>query len=364
MKVIVNILIFLTVVGSVWAQKGQSSDTNPMVVTEHIVYACAISDLLTPDFSKPIEYDTASMKQFLQSVLDFARNEDARGVYDYEPKSTEHIYYFDPEKTDYAWDPYQLNEFETVTLVRPEPPYDQYDLTLNSSLNISSFRFSEQWILDIANLHFSKILYGYSPVSEETSDDEELRGYRPLFWMWHDQLPSSEGKDIIIAENATYDVMIRSYMIDPAGGEGAFEMLDYSYMYNNIEASYRNEFLSTIFRKMYFGELNAFDKHGKTLSKEQFHSLITETIIEEFTLMQDFPPYDSYDTTIVSVNFLSLEEFTCLRFVEEWSYNPGSLILKKKVKAIGFIHYPNDSKIYGTLPKDAEPLFWLFFNLK
>jgi hypothetical protein len=364
MKKILYALLFVIVFGSVSAQKGQTSGTNPMVVTDHIVYGCAITDLITNDFGKPIEYDTASMKQFLQSVFDFVRKEDASGVYENDPKSSEHIYYIDPENPDYEWDPSQLNEFETVTLVRPEPPYDTYDVTFARSLNISMFRFSEQWIVDIANINFTKILYGYCPVSEVVSEDNELRGYRPLFWMWHNELPSPTGKDIVIASNATYDVMIRSYMIDPAGGEGAYYMLDYGYMHNNIEASHRNEFLSTIFRKMYFGEINAYDKHGKTLSKEQFHSLITETITEEFTLMQDFPPYDTYDTTIVTVNFLPLEEFTCLRFVEEWTYNPVSLILKKKVKAIGFIHYPNDSKFYGTMPKDPEPLFWLFFNQK
>jgi hypothetical protein len=81
------------------------------------------------------------------------------------------------------------NRADTITIQRPEPPYELYDTVLTKTLNIndiSRIRFLEEWYIDPASLRIEKKVIGLCPMLESYSPEGHLRGYMPMFWVYFD----------------------------------------------------------------------------------------------------------------------------------------------------------------------------------
>jgi hypothetical protein len=120
---------------------------------------------------------------------------------------------------------------------------------------------------------------------------------------------------------------------------------------NNIEGSRREPFLQRIMEAAGQGEFSVYDYFNQPLTPLQVQSQIIDTVYR--TLVRNYPPYEEYDTMIVSA--ITYRDITKIRFLEEWSWEPGSLEINKKVLAIGpLVQYTVAGENFNRL------LFWIY----
>jgi hypothetical protein len=119
---------------------------------------------------------------------------------------------------------------------------------------------------------------------------------------------------------------------------------------NNIEGSRREPFLKRIMEAAETGQVRAFDYFNNPLTPAQVESVGTDTIYQ--SLLRTTPPYEEYDTMIIST--ISYRDIVKIRFMEEWKWNPSSLEIEKKVLAIG----PVLQKTYAG-ENYNQLLFWI-----
>jgi len=82
-----------------------------------------------------------------------------------------------------------MKRVDTVSVERSTPPYDLVDTVLVSEIrlaDITKLRFLEEWQMDEKTLVFTKKVSGICPLAERYSETGELRGYKPLFWVFFD----------------------------------------------------------------------------------------------------------------------------------------------------------------------------------
>jgi hypothetical protein len=82
-----------------------------------------------------------------------------------------------------------MKRVDTISVERSTPPYDLVDTLLVSEIRLSDItkiRFLEEWKMNEKTLAFTKKVAGICPMVERRSDSGELRGYKPLFWVFFD----------------------------------------------------------------------------------------------------------------------------------------------------------------------------------
>ncbi len=358
-------LTFCIAIVTLAATAQKATQSQVLVVTENISYSCELKVYNNEVMSALVLVDPASVDVFFENSMDYVKKPESKGIYDYAPK-TLNLQYHIPGKyveTEFIFD---FEEgIDTVTLLRNFPPYDSYDTVIVRKINPAMLRFSERWILNEEAGIFIKEIQGYCPVSAEFSSNNELMGYRPLFWLWTDKLPASKGKDIVFPDDVIYDVGIRSYVVmcdDEYEDENMskYESIETMYNYDNIEASRRLEFVLTILRNVYEGTMTAWNNNGEKISLEDLQNLLLIQKEEEVAVFDD-ETWEEKSMVLMTEYPLEPQYFSRLRFREEWSYNPASMRFTKKVKAIGFIYYPNDDIYPGFFQSDIEPVFWVHF---
>lgn len=81
------------------------------------------------------------------------------------------------------------NRRDTVRLTRAFEPYDEYDSVIVENLDrrdIHRITFLEEWYLDEKALKFEKKVVGLCPAVTVYTDSSEVKGYKPLFWIYLD----------------------------------------------------------------------------------------------------------------------------------------------------------------------------------
>jgi hypothetical protein len=122
---------------------------------------------------------------------------------------------------------------------------------------------------------------------------------------------------------------------------------------NNIEGSKREPFLQRIMEAAEKGEVRLFDYFNNPLTPAQVISAGTDTTYQ--TLLRNYPPYEEYDTMIV--RSVSYRDISKIRFMEEWTWDPKSLEISKKVLAIGPVI---QNEIAGE--SFTQLLFWIYVD--
>lgn len=82
-----------------------------------------------------------------------------------------------------------MKRIDTVSVERSTPPYDLVDTVLVTEIRLSDItklRFLEEWSMNEKTLAFTKKVAGICPMVERHTDSGELRGYKPLFWVFFD----------------------------------------------------------------------------------------------------------------------------------------------------------------------------------
>lgn len=122
---------------------------------------------------------------------------------------------------------------------------------------------------------------------------------------------------------------------------------------NNIEGSRREPFVQRIMDAAGSGEFRVYDYFNNQLSPEQIKAIGSDTVYR--TLVREYPPYEEYDTMIVFTT--DYRDIVKVRFLEEWTWDPGSLDLQKKI--IGLAPLASQSmgnEIYNRF------LFWIYLD--
>lgn len=119
---------------------------------------------------------------------------------------------------------------------------------------------------------------------------------------------------------------------------------------NNIEGSKREPFLKRIMEAAENGDVRVYDYFNKPMTPDQVKYSGTDTVYQ--TLLRAVPPYEEYDTMIV--NSISYHDITKIRFMEEWTWDPKSLEMDKKIVAIGPVI---EKEIAGA--RFNQLLFWV-----
>jgi len=82
-----------------------------------------------------------------------------------------------------------LHRTDSISLESPEPPHELIDTVIVRNLDLRSItriRFLEEWRMDEKTLAFSKKVAGICPIQEVFTEAGELKGYKPLFWVFFD----------------------------------------------------------------------------------------------------------------------------------------------------------------------------------
>ena len=82
-----------------------------------------------------------------------------------------------------------MKRIDTISFERTTPPYDLVDTVMVTEIRLSDItrlRFLEEWSMNEKTLAFTKKVAGICPMVERLSDSGELRGYKPLFWVFFD----------------------------------------------------------------------------------------------------------------------------------------------------------------------------------
>ncbi len=83
-----------------------------------------------------------------------------------------------------------LEHSDTVAVERANPPHELVDTVIVHKISmkdITRLRFMEEWQMDHTSLAFSKKVIGICPMVEVFTETGELRGYKPLFWVFFDE---------------------------------------------------------------------------------------------------------------------------------------------------------------------------------
>ncbi len=82
-----------------------------------------------------------------------------------------------------------MKRVDTISVESPKPPYGLVDTVLVTEIrlnDITKLRFLEEWSMNDKTLAFSKKVLGICPLVEKLTDSGEIRGYKPLFWVFFD----------------------------------------------------------------------------------------------------------------------------------------------------------------------------------
>lgn len=83
-----------------------------------------------------------------------------------------------------------LKRVDTISVEKSTPPYDLVDTLLITEIrlrDITKLRFLEEWRMNNKTLEFNKKVLGICPMVEKLTDSGEIRGYKPLFWVFFDE---------------------------------------------------------------------------------------------------------------------------------------------------------------------------------
>jgi len=109
-----------------------------------------------------------------------------------------------------------IERTQTVTMQRPEPPYDEFDTTLTISFNpadVMRFRVKEEWFFDSKRSVLDVRVLGICPVRENLDPlTGESRGDEPLFWIYYPDARTSLANSEVFnrhndAQRMSYDDM-------------------------------------------------------------------------------------------------------------------------------------------------------------
>lgn len=130
---------------------------------------------------------------------------------------------------------------------------------------------------------------------------------------------------------------------------------------NNIEMSTRIPYLDMLLARVESGSMKITDTNGNIVDSAHVKSLFYAYDTVAFT--KAYPPYDIYDTVLV-VKTIKPNNVLALRFKEDWTYDPATMAISKKIIAVAPIVMPItvDPETGLEIIGDGKVAFWITFE--
>ncbi len=150
------------------------------MITEKIEYPVFIKDPWeeeTTDWWKE-NIETSKRLEFVKTIFDWAYSGKVK-AYDfitYEPLSVEQVKAIG-------------NRCDTITITETTPPYREKDTVIQEKLDfaqIHKVKFLEEWTYDKNRTSIAKKIIGIAPALTVYADSVEIKGFKPLFWLFFD----------------------------------------------------------------------------------------------------------------------------------------------------------------------------------
>lgn len=161
---------------------------------------------------------------------------------------------------------------------------------------------------------------------------------------------SEEQKDqdekVVLTELIQYDVLIKN------------PEQDQDWYVQNMEGRSREEFVKRIMEAANSGEYRLYNYFFNTpLTMEEVEATFNK--IDSVKMQRPYPPYDWYDTVMVSK--LDEKDITKVRFLEEWYIDEDELDIEKNIVGIAPMleNYNEKGDFRGYVP-----LFWIYLDDK
>lgn len=159
------------------------TDQGKNVVTKRIQYDVSIRNT-DPEMDWWVQnIEGSNRDKLVKDILEKVTSGDVK-AYDYltcKPFSAEEI-------------KLMMKRVDTISVERSTPPYDLVDTIMVTEIrlnDITRLRFLEEWSMNDKTLAFTKKVAGICPLAERLTDSGELRGYKPLFWVFfEDKYPA------------------------------------------------------------------------------------------------------------------------------------------------------------------------------
>lgn len=175
-KFVLVVLILLPAMFATSCRKGDSAGKN--LVSKRIQYDVTIHNS-DPDMDWWVQNIEGSNREKL--VKDIIRQVTAGEVKAYDFLTCKP---YTPEEIKNM-----MKRVDSISVERSTPPYDLVDTVMITEIRLSDItklRFLEEWSMNEKTLAFTKKVMGICPLVERRTDSGELRGYRPLFWVFFD----------------------------------------------------------------------------------------------------------------------------------------------------------------------------------
>lgn len=156
----------------------------------------------------PFYYPTTkqvNLESFMQMILD-ALHDSLITAYD--PANDEFLI-----PMSYEQIMRMLTTTDTVSFQSPDPPYDIIDTVIKvpfDPTSVEQIRIKEDWFFDKQRSVMDVRITGICPITEEYDDDGELKGTKPLFWIYFPEARSVFAQHYVFnrfndAARMTYD---------------------------------------------------------------------------------------------------------------------------------------------------------------
>jgi gliding motility associated protien GldN len=135
--------------------------------------------------NQPFYYPTTkllNLESFMQMILDAIRDSSLTA---YDPQSDEFLI---PISYDQIMN--MLSSVDSVTLQNTDPPYNDIDTVLINPFyptTVKQIRIKEDWFFDKQRSVMDVRIIGICPITEEYDEEGELKGTKPLFWIYYPQ---------------------------------------------------------------------------------------------------------------------------------------------------------------------------------
>jgi hypothetical protein len=232
---------------------------------------------------------------------------------------------------------------DTIRVVKPQPPYDEFDTVLCSYINpqkVVALRFRESWTMNTTTMEITKKVIAMAPLMGEDimeSGFPQKQTVRPMFWIVYDQ--KIIGNTLLTPRIVANTVFEKKRMMKPSDSSLALQ-----YMKLLIDKA-TNEGISCYT----FDENPVWDS---PLSGKELYGRLYTT--DTLNLVRNGIMYDT-----IIVHGINASAFRTLRFMEEWYFDEGTLQITKKVIGVCPVIevYTDNGEFRGY-----KPLFWTYFS--
>ena len=129
---------------------------------------------------------------------------------------------------------------------------------------------------------------------------------------------------------------------------------DYDWWIQNLPGPQRERLVDMIIDGAKSGKFQSYDYFNNPISSAEVRMILSDTSF--LTLVDEDPPYEARDTIVVYN--IRKEDVLRIRFLEEWSMDPESLQMNKKV--LGLAPVARRIDLMGM--ERWQPLFWIYVD--